>query len=77
MITVETRYVPSPDGVVPALAVQVVSMVDSYMVWIGATELGPDAVVRAPAQGRLARDWACAMPEVSIHRNAVFQRVRP
>ena len=61
MISVETRYVPSPDGVQPALAVQVTRLVDSMLVWVGATVLGPDEVERAPMSGHLTRDWAVGM----------------
>jgi proteasome assembly chaperone 4 len=61
MISVETQYVPSPDGVQPALAVQVTRLVDSMLVWVGATALGSDEVERAPMSGHLGRDWAVGM----------------
>ncbi|EIN11884.1 hypothetical protein PUNSTDRAFT_37554, partial [Punctularia strigosozonata HHB-11173 SS5] len=48
----------------PALALQVTSLVDSYMLWVGTTEAKEEDVKSGSAieQGVLARDWACAMP---------------
>ena len=32
------------------------------MLWVGTTELEAEDVHKAPLQGLLAKDWACAMP---------------
>ncbi|KIJ49671.1 hypothetical protein M422DRAFT_205182 [Sphaerobolus stellatus SS14] len=61
-ITVTTHYVPPNDSSSPALAFQITSMVNSYMIWGGITQGGPEDVETAAANGRLAQDWACAMP---------------
>jgi proteasome assembly chaperone 4 len=66
MISVETKYFPSPDSSLPALALQVTQLVDSYLLWIGVFEGLPDEVHKAPLHGRLTRDWACAMPTGTI-----------
>lgn len=62
MIAVEVHYVSPPDPSLPALAIQITRLVDSYMLWVGITALDPDNVSKAPALGSLAGDWACAMP---------------
>ncbi|KAK7472730.1 hypothetical protein VKT23_000840 [Stygiomarasmius scandens] len=62
MISVETRYIAPSDPSLPAFALRITRLVDSYMIWIGTTELAPDAVEKAPELGRLCKDWACAMP---------------
>ena len=59
---VETRYVPSSEPALPALAVQTTRLVDTYMLWVGTTDLEQEAVGNAPLQGCLSKDWACAMP---------------
>ena len=61
-IHVETRYVPSSEPALPALAVQTTRLVDTYMLWVGTTDLEQEAVGNAPLQGYLSKDWACAMP---------------
>ncbi|GBE80682.1 hypothetical protein SCP_0304010 [Sparassis crispa] len=66
-IHVKTRYIPPPEPSLPALAVQVTEMVDSYMLWIGTTNEPAESVQNAPLQGCLARDWACAMPTRDIN----------
>lgn len=53
----------------PALAMQIICLVDSYMIWVGATldgegEQAEGGAGLAPLRGHLARDWACAMPPV-------------
>ncbi|EIW63366.1 uncharacterized protein TRAVEDRAFT_113826 [Trametes versicolor FP-101664 SS1] len=68
-IHVDTRYFPSAELAVPALAVQTTRLVDTYMLWVGTTDVEPDQAETAPLQGCLAKDWACAMP--------VRQTVRP
>ncbi|KZP18726.1 hypothetical protein FIBSPDRAFT_791626 [Athelia psychrophila] len=67
MITVETKYLPPSEPSLPALALQITSLVGSYMLWIGTTDpaAGPDAAAQAPLHGSLARDWACAMPALT------------
>lgn len=68
MITVETKYLPPSEASLPALALQITSLVGSYMLWIGTTDpdAGPDAAAQAPLRGSLARDWACAMPALTV-----------
>ena len=71
-IRVETRYqAPSNDGV-PAFALQVTCMINSYMIWIGSTR--EENTERAVEAGKLAADWACAMPPVAvrIHHSSYF-----
>lgn len=46
----------------PPLALQVIQLVDSYMVWVGVAEGGPDDIQKASLFGNLCKDWACAMP---------------
>jgi hypothetical protein len=75
-IEMHTRYLPSEDSSLPALALQVTRLVDSYMLWIGTTELPNDQVELAPSQGALAKDWACAMPPLSVSL-AVFDLFGP
>ncbi|KIJ19173.1 hypothetical protein PAXINDRAFT_69942 [Paxillus involutus ATCC 200175] len=60
--THRTRYIPPPEPTLPALALHVTSLVDSYMLWAGVTEEPPETVQNAPRSGSLCRDWACAMP---------------
>ncbi|KAH9839478.1 uncharacterized protein C8Q71DRAFT_749653 [Rhodofomes roseus] len=62
IITVETKLVPPSDPTLPALAVQVTRLLDSYMLWIGTTDEAAEDVQNALLQGHIARDWACAMP---------------
>jgi proteasome assembly chaperone 4 len=62
MIAVEARYIPAPDPSLPALAIQITRLVDSYMLWVGTTELEAQDVAKAPLFGGLSKDWACAMP---------------
>jgi proteasome assembly chaperone 4 len=61
-ISVETKYIASSDSSLPALGLQVTRLVDSYMIWIGSTEVAAEEVHNAPLHGCLSRDWACAMP---------------
>ncbi|KAI0048261.1 hypothetical protein FA95DRAFT_1491159 [Auriscalpium vulgare] len=61
-IRVETRYVSPAGQFLPALVLQATVLVDSYMLWIGATNESEENAKVTPLQGTLARDWACAMP---------------
>ncbi|KAI0055153.1 hypothetical protein BV25DRAFT_1833367 [Artomyces pyxidatus] len=63
-IRVETRYFPRNGPSLPALVLQATCLVDSYMLWIGATEEPEENARLVPLQGNLARDWACAMPPI-------------
>lgn len=52
---------------------QIICLVDSYMIWVGTTSEGRGEEAEggaelAPLQGHLARDWACAMPPVRFGR---------
>ncbi|KAJ8588858.1 hypothetical protein M405DRAFT_696736, partial [Rhizopogon salebrosus TDB-379] len=59
---VSSKYVASSDPSLPALALQITSLVDSYMIWVGVTNQPPESVQNAARSGLLGRDWACAMP---------------
>ncbi|KII92826.1 hypothetical protein PLICRDRAFT_37620 [Plicaturopsis crispa FD-325 SS-3] len=61
-IQVETKYLPSSDSSLPPLALRVTRLESSVMLWIGTTDESPEDVHKAPLQGMLSRDWACAMP---------------
>ena len=63
-IRVETRFQPAREDGIPAIALQVMILVNSYMIWAGAT--GEADVENAVNAGRLVVDWACAMPSVSV-----------
>jgi len=65
-IAVTTHYVSPSDSSSPALAFQVTSMVNSYMVWGGIAQGTPEEVESAASNGRLAQDWACAMPPSKV-----------
>jgi proteasome assembly chaperone 4 len=65
-ISVQTKYLPASDPSLPALALQVTRLVDSYMLWVGTTERSLEDVSIAPSEGSLARDWACAMPPNTV-----------
>ncbi|KAF8236545.1 hypothetical protein L208DRAFT_1390654 [Tricholoma matsutake] len=70
MASVDTRYLASSDPSLPALALQVIRLVDSHMIWIGTTECSPADVGRACLQGSLCKDWACAMPPTTTGQHA-------
>ncbi|GLB37582.1 putative proteasome assembly chaperone 4 [Lyophyllum shimeji] len=61
-ISVEVKYLTPSDPSLPALALQVTRLVDSYMLWIGTTEVPLNDVDKAATQSSLCKDWACAMP---------------
>lgn len=61
-ITITTRYLAPKTPGLPALVLQVTQLVDSYMVWVGISDGGPEVKERTAAQGQLCRDWAVAMP---------------
>lgn len=66
MINVETKHLASTDPSLPSLALQVIELVESYMIWVGIARGGSlqDAVLA----GSLGKDWACAMPpNVCMH----------
>lgn len=66
MIETEIKYfAPSEEGM-PALVLQITRLVNSYMFWIGATEERPEDAPKAVLHGYLCRDWACAMPPISV-----------
>ena len=73
-IKIVSKQLTGSDTSLPPLSMQIICLVDSYMIWVGTTsdvqggqvEGGPEL---APLQGNLARDWACAMPPVRVvHR---------
>jgi proteasome assembly chaperone 4 len=63
-LRIESRFLPPSSNDVPALAVQIICMTNSYMIWIGATS--QENVESAVQAGRLAMDWACAMPPLAV-----------
>jgi len=68
-IKIISKPLTGSDSSLPPLAMQIICLVDSYMIWVGTTSDGPGEQVEggaelAPLQGHLARDWACAMPLV-------------
>ena len=71
-IRVETRYFSPAEPALPALAVQVTHLVDTCMLWVGTTEVEAEEVAKAPLQGCLSKDWACAMPTQNIVSRAMF-----
>lgn len=62
LIDVSTKYIAPAEAALPALAVHITRLVDSYMIWVGATEETAETVGDAPRTGSLCGDWACAMP---------------
>ena len=72
LISVNSKYIAPSDPSLPALALQITSLVDSYMIWVGVTNQLPESVESAARSGLLCRDWACAMP--SPPGNAVSER---
>lgn len=66
MIDSEVRYFPPAGDSMPALVLQVTRLVNSYMLWIGATDERPESASMAVLKGNLCRDWACAMPATSV-----------
>ena len=69
VIKIVSKQLTGSDSSLPLLAMQIICLVDSYMIWVGTTSDGRGEQVDggaelAPLQGHLARDWACAMPPV-------------
>ena len=65
-IRIITKALTPSDNSLPSLALQVICLVDSYMLWVGtATSPNKDARVTV-SHGNLCRDWACAMPMISV-----------
>ena len=60
-IGVRVHKVDTGIAIFPPIVVQVTELVDSYMIWVGVDDVGGTAE-DAVARGRLAKDWACAMP---------------
>jgi hypothetical protein len=65
-ISIETKYIRPEDDSLPGLAIQITWLVDSYMLWVSTTEGVAENVWKAPLQGSLCRDWACAMPPFNV-----------
>jgi len=69
-IDVQTKILPSNDPASPPLVLRVTKMVNTYMLWIGIAskndEVDGDRVV---SEGKLCRDWACAMPPRTVRTN--------
>lgn len=60
-ISTKTKYLAPTDPTMPGMALEVIELVDSYMIWVGVAE-SPETVAKATLEGNLCRDWACAMP---------------
>lgn len=71
MIETETRYFPATGDGVPAFALQVTKLVDSYMLWIGVTDRRPEEIERAAESGKLCKDWVCAMPPRFVRLSSI------
>ena len=68
-IKIVSKQLTGLDTSLPPLAMQIICLVDSYMIWVGTTsdvqgEQVEGGAELAPLHGHLARDWACAMPPV-------------
>lgn len=61
-VTIYTEYVAPSQAGMRGVAIQVIELVDSYMIWMGGTELPPEEVGKAIGQGRLCKEWACGVP---------------
>ena len=61
-IAISTRYLAPSKAALPGLVLQVTQLVDSYMLWVGISEGGPEDKEQVVAQGNLCKDWAVAMP---------------
>ena len=61
-ISVSTTFLESRKPTLPSLALQVTSLVDSYMLWVGVCDGSAESKERAVVQGSLCKDWAVAMP---------------
>lgn len=75
-IKVSSHYIPPVNSSSPALAIQVTSLVDSYMIWAGIAEGNAEDVHSAASQGRLTQEWACAMPSLKkVHVIPCYSRL--
>ncbi|KAJ7091195.1 hypothetical protein C8R44DRAFT_546031, partial [Mycena epipterygia] len=61
-ISVKTQYFAGRDASEAAMVVEITVLQGSYMIWAGTTAVGEDEKGQAVEGGRLARDWAVAMP---------------
>jgi len=73
MISVEARRIENPDPSLPALALQVIELVESYMIWVGVARGSAEDAVQS---GNLGKDWACAMPSLSPNVRISNQKIR-
>ena len=65
-IQLETKYIAPADPSLPALVLQYTHLVNSCMIWVGTTDEPEENAHLAPMQGSLVRDWACAMPPLTV-----------
>ncbi|PFH53832.1 hypothetical protein AMATHDRAFT_136955 [Amanita thiersii Skay4041] len=61
-IPIHTEYFPPSDPALPAFALQIIKLVDSYMIWVGTTDVQAEEVDRAMGQGNLCKNWAYGLP---------------
>ena len=73
MIETQTKYFPASNDGVPAFALQITKLVDSYMLWIGVVIGAGDDVEQVVEKGKLCKDWACAMPPRLVRSFLVYQ----
>lgn len=69
VIKIVSKHLTGSDTSFPPLAMQIICLVDSYMIWVGMIsdkegERIEGSAEMAALRGNLARDWACAMPPV-------------
>ena len=73
-----TSYAFEPTPAAPCIILQITVLVNSYMIWVGSADsdlsLADREVIeqQVALNGRLASDWACAMPPLGVS-NEQFQ----
>jgi hypothetical protein len=60
-VSAKTEYLAPAEPSMPGMVLEVIELVDSYMIWVGVAE-SPETVETASLLGRLCKDWAYAMP---------------
>ncbi|KAF9520298.1 hypothetical protein BS47DRAFT_1335897 [Hydnum rufescens UP504] len=71
-----TCYAFESTAVAPCIILEITELVNSYMIWVGSTESDLSSSDRSTieqqiALGRLANDWACAMPPLGPDKPSV------
>lgn len=73
VVTVHNQYLPPTKPSSPALAVQVIQLVESYMIWVGTTNVMAEDVDKATLHGKLCKDWACAVPGKDYRVSSLYK----